>query len=191
MAIKHKSSRNRNALKEGHHKGAWWPVATWFGCGLSPLTSGTVGSLGALPFAYVIHSLLGNVALLAASLAIFAVGVWASTQYLAHMDCKEDPGEIVVDEVAGQWLLLSALYPTLPSYIIGFLVFRAFDIVKPWPISLADRKIKGGFGVMFDDMLAGFIPALAYFLLLWFGPQYGLEDTVTQLADLLGAEYVP
>jgi phosphatidylglycerophosphatase A len=191
MAITHKSSRKRNALKEGHSKGAWWPVATWFGCGLSPITSGTVGSLGALPFAYVIHSLLGGAALFGAGLLMFAVGVWASNQYLIHMESSEDPGEIVVDEVAGQWLLLSVLPATLPAYIVGFLLFRAFDIVKPWPISLADRKIKGGFGVMFDDILAGVIPALGYVLLLWAAPQFGFGDYAAMLEQFLGGNDVP
>ena len=191
MAIKHKSGRKRNALKPGHKKGIWWPIATWFGCGLSPITSGTVGSLGALPFAYIIQSLMGNGALFVASLLIFAVGVWASNQYLLHMESGEDPGEIVVDEVAGQWLLLSAFSATGPAYIIGFVLFRAFDIVKPWPISLADRKIHGGFGVMFDDILAGLLPALGYWLALWAAPQLGYNDMAVQLQMLLGGYHVP
>ncbi|NBO18797.1 MAG: phosphatidylglycerophosphatase A, partial [Proteobacteria bacterium] len=103
----------------------------------------------------------------------------------------EDPGEIVVDEVAGQWLLLSAFSATGPAYIIGFVLFRAFDIVKPWPISLADRKIHGGFGVMFDDILAGLLPALGYWLALWAAPQLGYNDMAVQLQMLLGGYHVP
>lgn len=155
MQVKHKSKKTRNGLKPGHKKGLWYPIATWFGCGLSPYMSGTVGSLGALPFGFAIHYWLGPVALFIASMLALVVGTWASNQYLEHMESGEDPGEIVVDEVAGQWLTLCVLPPEFQHYVLGFVLFRTFDILKPWPVSLADRKIKGGFGVMFDDILAG------------------------------------
>lgn len=132
-------------------------LGTWFGSGLSPKMSGTCGSIAALPFAYVIQTIWGNSALLLASIIAFFVGWWASHVYLRYTDAS-DPKEIVIDEVAGQWLVLSFLYPTFNSYLAGLVVFRLFDIVKPWPISWSDRKIKGGFGVMFDDILAAFYP---------------------------------
>jgi len=142
----------------------WWWIATWFGCGLSPIVSGTIGSLGALPFAYAIQAYGGHTLLFAASICIFIIGTWASNQYLRHTGREDDPSEIVADEVAGQWLLLSFMPFTLHSYVVGFILFRTFDIVKPWPVSIADRKIKGGFGVMFDDILAAIYPAAVYFL---------------------------
>jgi len=190
MKIKHKSKRTPNALKAGHSKGLWYPIATWFGCGLSPYMSGTVGSLGALPFAWVIQVYWGNFALLLASLAIFAVGVWASNQYLLHMESGDDPGEIVVDEVAGQWLTLSVLFPTWQSYLVGFILFRAFDIFKPWPVSVADSKIKGGFGVMFDDMLAGMYPVLVYLLILVEAHFLNSEKIILPIINFLGGAYV-
>lgn len=190
MTIKHKSKKTPNKLKEGHRKGVWYPIATWFGCGLSPVMSGTVGSLGALPFAFVIQHFLGNFALFGASLLIFAIGTWASNQYLEHMDSGEDPGEIVVDEVAGQWLTLCVLFPTWGSYLVGFILFRTFDIFKPWPISVADRKIKGGFGVMFDDMLAGLYPILVYLVILVEAHVFGSEKALLPIMNFLGGSYV-
>lgn len=177
-------------LKEGHRKGAWWWIATWFGCGLSPIVSGTAGSLGALPFAFAIHYYLGNNALFLASLGMFALGVWASNQYLAHMQCGEDPREIVVDEVAGQWLLLSVLMPSPASYLLGFVLFRAFDIVKPWPVSYADSNIKGGMGVMLDDMLAALYPIMVYLLLLVAAYWFGWQASLLPLITFLGGDYV-
>jgi len=153
------------------NKGPWWYIATWFGCGQAPMASGTVGSLGALPFAWVIHYYFGANALFAASLIIFIVGCWASTQYLRHTGRVDDASEVVVDEVAGQWLLLAALPLSLPAYALGFFLFRIFDVLKPWPVSLADRKIKGGIGIMVDDMLAGLYPVIVLMLAQAFAPE--------------------
>ena len=168
-------------------RSAWWWIATWFGCGLSPIVSGTVGSLGALPFAYYIQSQFGNAALAIAAILIFITGTWASNHYLKHTGRDDDPSEIVVDEVAGQWLLLSFLPLTLHAYIAGFILFRAFDIVKPWPVCVADQKIKGGFGVMFDDILAAIYPVAVYFLL--FSVSYCLGDgkLLNPINDFLNA----
>ncbi len=190
MSIKHKSKKEPNKLKPGHAKGVWYPIATWFGCGLSPLMSGTVGSLGALPLGFVIQYYFGNFALFAASMVAFAVGTWASNKYLEHMESGEDPGEIVVDEVAGQWLTLCVLFPTWQSYLIGFLLFRTFDIFKPWPVSVADRKIKGGFGVMFDDILAGVYPVLIFLLILVEAHVFGSGKALLPLMNFLGGSYV-
>ena len=150
----------------------WWFIATWFGSGLSPIVSGTAGSLAALPFAYIIQSQLGNVTLGIASIIIFLIGWWASIEYLKVNTDKKDPREIVVDEVAGQWLLLSFLPFTWQAYLVGFILFRAFDIVKPWPVSHADQKMDGALGVMLDDMLAGIYPVGVYWLLAHFLPEY-------------------
>ena len=132
-------------------------IGTWFGSGLVPKAPGTMGTLAALPFAYVIQSMAGNGALLAASLIIFFIGWYAACVYLRHTDAK-DPKEIVVDEVAGVWLLLAFMEPVWQSYVIGFVLFRFFDVLKPWPVSWADKKVGGGLGVMLDDMLAGAYP---------------------------------
>lgn len=129
-------------------------IATWFGSGLSPKAPGTMGTLAALPFAYLIHVYAGNMALLAAAIALFFIGWWASNKYIAQYG-GEDPQAIVVDEAVGMWLVLATTNLILWEYVAAFLLFRVFDIVKPWPVSWADRKIKGGLGVMADDALAG------------------------------------
>jgi len=167
-------------------KTLWWLTATWFGSGLSPIVSGTVGSLAALPFAYVIHSQLGSIGLWCASFIIFFIGVWASNQYMQNVKGKHDPGEIVVDEVAGQWLLLSVLPMTWQGYLVGFILFRAFDIVKPWPVSWADKKVDGGMGVMIDDMMAAAYPILLYLLLVFVAGATNNTESIQPLFDFMG-----
>lgn len=132
-------------------------IGTWFGVGFCPKAAGTAGSIAALPFAWVIQYYAGSIALFVASIIVFFVGWIVLNIYLRTTDVA-DPREMVIDEVAGQWLLLSFLWPTWSSYLIGLALFRFFDIVKPWPVSVADRKIHGGFGVMFDDILAAVYP---------------------------------
>ncbi len=152
-------------------KPLWWWIATWFGSGLAPKASGTAGSAAALPFAFIIQYCAGNYGLFIASIIIFFVGWWAANEYLKNSGRDDDPKEIVVDEVAGMWLLLSFFtiststtpweaepMKTAWFYFISFTLFRFFDALKPWPICVADRKIKGGFGVMFDDILAAIYP---------------------------------
>ncbi|MDD9878592.1 MAG: phosphatidylglycerophosphatase A [Magnetovibrio sp.] len=129
-------------------------LATWFGTGLLPKAPGTWGSLAALPFAWVIQTQFGAAALAAAALAAFALGIWAANGYIAEVG-GDDPGPVVIDEVAGQWLSLVPAAADPVFYGLGFLLFRFFDIVKPWPVGWADRRLKGGLGVMVDDMLAG------------------------------------
>jgi phosphatidylglycerophosphatase A len=128
-------------------------LATWFGVGLLPRMPGTWGSLAALPFGWALASLLGVPGLAIATAALFVVGCWAAG-HVAKAAGIKDPGAIVIDEVAAQWLtLLAAPLAPLP-YALAFLLFRLFDIWKPWPVRWADRAVGGGFGIMLDDMLA-------------------------------------
>ncbi|MDR3438287.1 phosphatidylglycerophosphatase A [Telmatospirillum sp.] len=143
-------------------------LATWFGAGLLPKAPGTWGSLAALPFAWVIMAIGGWQALSAAAIVVFLVGWWAADRVVTDMGV-EDPGLIVIDEVVGQWLVLLPV-PLEPwHYLLGFVLFRLFDIAKPWPVSWADRQIKGGLGVMLDDVLAGIygIVVLLALSLVW------------------------
>jgi phosphatidylglycerophosphatase A len=134
-------------------------LATWFGSGLMPFASGTWGSLAALPFAWVILVYGGATALLIAAVVVFAIGVWVSDVYSKRAGIG-DPGQIVIDEVAAQFLTLTVATPTVLSFAIGFFLFRLFDVIKPWPANWADRSVKGGFGVMLDDVFAGLYAAL-------------------------------
>ena len=128
-------------------------IATWFGAGLLPRAPGTWGSLAALPFAWVIAWAGGWMALAAATVLVFALGVWAADREAGRAGAH-DPGSIVIDEVAGQWLTLLAAPLDPLAYALGFVLFRIVDITKPWPASWADREIKGGIGIMLDDVLA-------------------------------------
>ncbi len=128
-------------------------LATWFGAGHMRKAPGTWGSAAALPFAWVIVWLGGWQTLLAAAVLLFPIGCWAAKRYMAAIG-SHDPGAVVVDEVVGQWLVLLVAPLDPLSYLIGFALFRLFDITKPWPIRVADRSVGGGFGVMFDDVLA-------------------------------------
>lgn len=129
-------------------------VSTWFGAGLLPKVPGTWGSAAALPFAWGLMTTGGPVLLLAATVACFAIGWWASSVYVQRTGA-EDPGEVVIDEVAGQWLVLLAAPLEPVSYLAAFFLFRLFDIWKPWPVRWADRQVGGGLGIMLDDILAG------------------------------------
>ncbi|MEE9318236.1 MAG: phosphatidylglycerophosphatase A [Rhodospirillales bacterium] len=143
-------------------------IGTGFGVGLLPKAPGTWGSLAALPFAWLIVDAGGGAALAVAALAAFAAGMWASEVCL-KISGDDDPKPVVIDEICGQWLVLVAVPNDVFHYALGFALFRFFDILKPWPVSWADREIKGGLGVMLDDVLAA-----VYAGALLFGISYGL-----------------
>lgn len=142
-----------------HPRAPWWltGIVTWFGSGLVPRAPGTAGSLAALPFAAGLSWLAGPAAtpatLASAALIVFLIG-WATSEMYVRRVRQKDPGQVVIDEVAGVLLTL-AVAPLDPlAYGLGFLWFRVFDIFKPWPISWADRRLGGGLGIMVDDILA-------------------------------------
>jgi len=150
-------------------------IATFFYVGRLPWAPGTFGSLAALPFAYLLHRYAGFPLFALATLVVFFLGWWATFEDTKGKE-NHDPGEIVIDEVAGQWIALwplsfglwhagvdPAIFP-YPGWIAGFVLFRLFDILKPWPVSWADRK-DTAFGVMFDDVLAGIMAAIVVAIL--------------------------
>lgn len=138
-------------------------IALGFGAGLVPKAPGTWGTLAAFPIYAALMWVQGPNAVLAAAVVFFAVGIWAAESTGRAMGVA-DHGSIVVDEIAAFLLVLAFTPVTLSWLAVAFVLFRVFDIVKPWPISLADRTLKGGFGVMFDDLLA----ALFSLASLWF-----------------------
>jgi len=132
--------------------GAWVLLAAWGPCGYAPVAPGTVGTLGAVPFAWAL-SRLGWPAYLGATAALFALGVVAAGQAGRYWGVV-DASAIVVDEVVG-YLLAMALVPfSWPAAAAAFLLFRLLDVVKPWPASALDR-IHTPLGVMLDDAAAG------------------------------------
>ncbi len=149
------------------HPAGW--IATGFGSGLSPVAPGTAGSLAALPFWFVLRELPWPLHLLAIA-AAFALGVWACNWLVRELRV-DDPSAAVWDEFVGLWIaLLPLLWLSVVIWHIamGFILFRFFDIVKPWPVSWADRSVGGGLGVMLDDAIAGFYAAAAMVALTHF-----------------------
>ena len=146
-------------------------LGTWFGSGLLPAVPGTWGSAAALPFAWVMAAQFGSASLLIAAALLLPFGIWASN-VLIHRGSGEDPGIVVIDEVVGQWITLSAVSPGLISYGIGFILFRIFDVLKPWPANSLDRNVRGGLGVMADDIASALYAALV----LWGMQELGLLE---------------
>ena len=131
-------------------------LASWGGCGFVPAASGTVASAVAVGLAYLVAEGLGlaTVWLAALSLALLAPAIWSAgvaCKYFGH----EDPPEVVIDEVVGQWLALAAVNPAdWKQWLAAFLLFRALDIAKPFPLRRLER-LPGGYGVVADDVAAG------------------------------------
>jgi phosphatidylglycerophosphatase A len=140
-------------------------LATWFGVGLLPGMPGTWGSLAALPLAWAIRAMWGALGLTAALVLVFAVGCWAAAA-VAKASAVQDPSAVVIDEVVGQWLVLIATPVDPLASVFAFLLFRLFDIWKPWPVRWVDRRIKGGFGIMLDDIAAAIYALLALRIVL-------------------------
>ena len=134
----------------------WHPaflIATGCGLGLLPRAPGTWGSLAALPLAVGLYYAGGPLIVLLAVIVVFCVGCWAASIYVSRTRA-EDPPEVVVDEIVAQLAIFVFVAPTWYNLLLGFILFRVADIWKPWPVSVADRTIGGGFGAMFDDLLA-------------------------------------
>lgn len=156
----------------------WGWLASGLGSGLSPFAPGTVGTASAL-LVYLALRPFGWIVLLAATVAVFALGVRASSWVIRETGI-EDPGVVVVDEWVGTWITLIpalSLWPALgyapPLWLeclAAFVAFRITDILKPWPASWADRELHGGFGAMADDAIAGGYSALMLCALPWVLP---------------------
>ena len=131
-------------------------IATVGGLGRAvPRAPGTLASFLTLFAAWALVAIHGQLLVLIAAITATAVGFWGAELY-ARQCASKDPSECVIDEVAGQ-LIACALVPrTLVFYALAFLLFRLFDIVKPWPIGAAER-LPGGLGIMADDVLAGLL----------------------------------
>ena len=129
-------------------------LATWFGVGLLPKAPGTWGSISAVPCAYLLMFLNGHRALVIAIFIFIVIGIWASNCAAKEFG-EPDHSRIVIDEVVGQWITFLFVPLDLSLYVAGLILFRLFDIFKPWPINLVDKRIKNGIGVMLDDIIAG------------------------------------
>jgi phosphatidylglycerophosphatase A len=133
---------------------AW--IALGFGSGLSPKAPGTVASLAAAGLWWLVFADLALPVQIGIVSAGFVLGVLSSQWMIARTGVK-DPGYIVCDEFIGMWIALLLLPKTLLAYALAFALFRLFDIVKKGPVGWADKRFSDGFGVMFDDVIAGLL----------------------------------
>lgn len=147
-------------------------IASGFGSGCAPVAPGTFGTLAALPF-WVGLTFLPLWAYLLVIVVAFLFGFYicqkASDELGVH-----DHGGIVWDEFVGLWITMIAIPFSVTNMVIGFILFRIFDIIKPWPIRVADQKIGGGVGIMIDDMIAGSIACGVFHLIRLYVPIPGL-----------------
>lgn len=177
-------------------------IATFFGIGFIPVAPGTFGSLVAFPVYFLLNMLviqaMGGVANIASPSLInslmsfiailFFVGIWAADQYCKRTG-KNDPKEIVIDEVVGQLVAICLTILMLPyvaeslikfeqhginefnfimlNLLSIFILFRIFDIAKPWPINYIDKNYKSGFGVMLDDVVAAILAVIVHYFILF------------------------
>jgi phosphatidylglycerophosphatase A len=153
-------------------------VASVFGIGYFEFAPGTIMSAVALPLALLITVRAGAMSVIGASLIAFTIGVYACADHMRQTGRHDDPSECVIDELAGQWLasafaalnfggLIPSHHISLPAFALSFLLFRLFDIWKPWPVSAAE-KLSGGVGVMLDDMVAGLMAGILVALARYF-----------------------
>jgi len=135
-----------------------------FGSGLAPFAPGTFGTLVAIPI-YLLMSSLPLMTYIALTVVLFVMGVWLC-QVTAKDMGVHDHGGIVWDEIVGYLITMIAVPSGWMWVILGFVLFRLFDITKPWPIRQVDRQMGGGLGIMFDDVLAAFYAWLLIQLLI-------------------------
>lgn len=148
-------------------------IATYFNIGKFPKAPGTIATLATIPLWWALwHA--GPIIYMIVTLLLFPIGVIAAQAYESQAT-THDAKEIVIDEVVGFLITMTWLPLTWQSVVLGFLIFRFFDIVKPPPIRQFDRKVPGGLGVMLDDVVAGIIGSvlmqLIYTQTNWLGSQ--------------------
>lgn len=136
-------------------------IAQGFGSGRAPVAPGTFGTLPGIILYWAIADLPLTYYLVLTTL-LFLIGIPLCGRAAEILD-QTDPPSVVWDEIVGYLLTMIAIPSTIISMVVGFALFRLFDIWKPWPIGLIDREIKGGFGIMADDLVAG----LFAWVLMW------------------------
>jgi phosphatidylglycerophosphatase A len=123
-------------------------------CTLAAKMPGTFGTLAALPLVVLLSHYASFSVYLIVTILVSIVGIWICGKTAQDMDVHDD-SSIVWDEIAGMMITMLAVPLSWQTLLIGFVLFRFFDILKPWPISYLDKHVHGGFGIMIDDVLAG------------------------------------
>ena len=136
-----------------------------FGTGLSPWAPGTLGTLAAVPI-YTLLQSLNTGAYIVVVVGLFLIGIIICQRCEERLRVSDHSG-IVWDEIVGYLVTMTAMPFSWQGVTLGFVLFRLFDIIKPWPIRLADRAVHGGLGIMLDDILAGILAAT---VLHWLAP---------------------
>ncbi|MGV6818511.1 MAG: phosphatidylglycerophosphatase A family protein [Thiotrichales bacterium] len=136
------------------------------GSGLSPRAPGTMGTLAAIPV-FLLMSGLSLLPYLSITILLFAIGIWICGESSSLLGVHDHSG-IVWDEIVGFLVTMVAVPAQWVWILAGFLLFRLFDIWKPWPIRLLDQHVHGGFGIMVDDLVAGIFAAVILQLLMRF-----------------------
>lgn len=148
-------------------------IATFFNIGKSPKAPGTVATVATIPIWYLLTQ-LGPIVYMAVTFILVILGIYAA-QVFEKQSGTQDSQEIVIDEVVGFLVTMTWLPVTWQSVALGFLIFRALDITKPPPIRQLEQKVKGGLGVMIDDIAAGVIGSIVMQLIYtqtnWLGVQ--------------------
>ena len=141
-------------------------VAFGFGSGFVPKAPGTAGTLVAIPLVILI-----------AQLPLFLqIAVWVGTFFVGCFVCQiaadwldeSDPGAIVWDEIVGYCFAMALLPLSLQTVVVTFILFRLADILKPWPISWVEKRVRGGLGIMLDDLLAGLLVNIVAHVLIFY-----------------------
>lgn len=140
-------------------------LAFGFGSGLAPKAPGTFGTLAAVPLFWLLSQL--NLYWYALALVCaFVIGVWICEAASKELQVHDHPG-IVWDEFVGYWITMFALPADWVWMLAGFVAFRVFDILKPWPIGELDKRVDGGLGIMIDDVVAGVLACGLLHLVFW------------------------
>ena len=145
------------------YKGLAKFVSTWFYLGLIPFAPGTFGTLGAIPLYYLLAQTSTYIYVVATVLIIF-ISIW-SAGVAEDIFQKQDPGQVVVDEVSGYLITMLLVPPTVTNIVIGFFLFRLFDITKPPPVRSLER-LHGGAGIVLDDVAAGVYSCVSLHLII-------------------------
>ncbi len=136
--------------------------------GYFPKAPGTIGSAVALLLAVPILLYGGFSIFIALTIILTIIGFWSAHDYSIRMQ-RKDPKEVVIDELSGMWITLLVINPYVWwHYLLAFALFRLFDIIKPPPIDILDKKIPGGAGIMLDDILAGVFAAILFKFCIFF-----------------------
>jgi len=147
-------------------------VATVFGIGYVPFAPGTFGSAAGLAVFAAVRAAGGPVVEALTIVLVFLVGAWAATAAETHFG-HIDPGPVVIDEVLGMLVTLAFLPVSVTGALVGFVLFRVFDVIKPPPCNSLEA-LPGGWGVMSDDLMAGVYACVCVRLLAWLAPTWML-----------------